>query len=382
MLSPRIDLEILSPWRNFLIKSLGNEIAAATQKDVTILIDWIKTNIRIDEVANKHSRAPLTPIGVYNLRVADPLSRDIFFVATCRTLGIPARLNPETRSPEYNKLGVWYRAGFGNIVALPEIGKLQLKNDGKGVMPQYSLHFTIARITDGKCKTVEFDEGLKVTGFPNPINLETGKYILVTGKRLNDGSVLNSITSFDINKDQLTTLNVNLRQEATTLKPIGLIDPAKIQLMEIGIKNAASLSILMKNTDAVIVLLDPDSEPSKHILNDLAPYIEQFNNWKGQFIFANISEKGDKVNAFQNYKLPLKTCLTVDSRREMEFMLTSLTGKEAKNNLPIVVFCQPAGEVLMINTGYRIGIGEALLQRIKDTESNASNGISKNCITH
>ncbi|HWS01430.1 MAG TPA: transglutaminase domain-containing protein, partial [Prolixibacteraceae bacterium] len=95
ILSPRVDLEILSPWRNFLGKNLGNEMAASTKKDITVLTKWIRNNIRIDPVANKHSRAPLTPIGVYNLRAADPLSRDIFFVAACRTFGIPARLNPE-----------------------------------------------------------------------------------------------------------------------------------------------------------------------------------------------------------------------------------------------------------------------------------------------
>jgi hypothetical protein len=381
VLSPRIDLEILSPWRNYLRKSLGIEMAEATQKDMAILTNWIKTNIRMDEVANKHSRAPLTPIGVYNLRVADPLSRDIFFVAACRTFGIPARLNPETRTPEYNLSGVWSRAGFGDVIAIPEMGKLQLKNDGKGVMPQYSLHFTIARITDGKCKTVEFDEGKKVTDFPDPLILETGKYILVTGKRLTDGTVLNSINSFEINKGQSTTLNVNLRQEATTLKPVGRIDPAKINLMESGKDKVALLSLLMKNSGAVIVLLDPDSEPSKHILNDLGPYINQFDNWNGHFIFVNTSEKGTKADVFKNYKLPEKTCLTVDSSNELEAVLTSLTGKEAKNNLPIVVFCQPSGEVLMITTGYRIGIGEALSQTIKDSESNTSNGISKSCTT-
>jgi hypothetical protein len=151
--------------------------------------------------------------------------------------------------------------------------------------------------------------------------------------------------------------------------------------LETGKDNLALLSQLMKNKGAVIVLLDPDSEPSKHILNDLGPCINQFNNWNGQFIFANISEKGSKVNVFQNYKLPNNTCLTVDSKKELEIALTSLTGKEAKSKLPIVVFCQPSGEVFMLSTGYRIGIGEALFQKIKDAESNASAGISKNCIT-
>jgi hypothetical protein len=277
--------------------------------------------------------------------------------------------------------GAWYRASFGNVIALPETGKLHLKNDGKGVMPQYSLHFTIGKIMEGKCKTVEFEEGRKVTDFPDPIFLEAGAYILVTGKRLTDGSVLSSITSFDIKKDESKILNVNLRQEVTSMKPIGLIDPAKIHLIETRKDTVALLSQLMKNTGAVIVLLDPDSEPSKHILNDLAPYINQFNGWNGQFVFSNIAEKGSKVNVYQNYKLPEKSCLTVDSKMELEVALSRLTVKEAKNNLPIVIFCRSNGEVMMISTGYRIGIGEELSQKIKDTESNASTMTMKSCTT-
>ena len=89
VLGPRIALENLSPWRSFLATSFGAEMAQSTRNDISVLTNWIRENIQVNTVANKHSRAPLTPIGVYNLRVADPLSRDIFFVAACRTFALP-----------------------------------------------------------------------------------------------------------------------------------------------------------------------------------------------------------------------------------------------------------------------------------------------------
>ncbi|HAH25804.1 MAG TPA: transglutaminase, partial [Prolixibacteraceae bacterium] len=107
VLSPRIALENLSPWRSFLANSFGQAMAQSSRSTISVLVNWINENIRINREANKHSRAPLTPIGVYNLRVADPESRNIFFVAACRTFGIPARLNPETQIPEYNQKGEW-----------------------------------------------------------------------------------------------------------------------------------------------------------------------------------------------------------------------------------------------------------------------------------
>ena len=119
-------------------------MAQSTRNDMSVLTDWIRKNISINTIANLHSRAPLSPIGVYNLRVADPESRDIFFVAACRTFGIPSRLNPETRIPEYNKKGDWLCAGFDPEVAVqPEKGQLKLVSKNNPVVPQYYLHFTI-----------------------------------------------------------------------------------------------------------------------------------------------------------------------------------------------------------------------------------------------
>ena len=370
VLAPRIDLEILSPWRNFLQKNIGIEMAAATRKEITVLTNWIKSNIRIDAIANKHSRASLTPVGLYNLRVADPLSRDIFFVAACRTFGIPARLNPETRSPEYYQTGNWYRAGFENLKPQPEMGQLSLKDLNNSLTPQYYLHFTLAQILNGNCKTVEFEEGCKLTNFPDPILMETGNYVLVTGKRLTDGSVLSSLTFFDIIKDQPAKIEVTIRKEETTVKIVGRFTPDEVHVSEPKKPGETPLSKLMKSSSSIIVLLDPDSEPSKHILNDLAPYSDQFSRWKGQLIFVNCAEKNIETSVFQNYKLPSKSLFAIDSKRELEHSFSQIMAKEVKNSLPVVCFCSQTGEVSMITSGYRIGIGEALLQHIKSSENN------------
>ena len=372
ILAPRVGQEILSPWRSFLGKHLERDMAVATKKDITVLTNWIKTNIRIDPVSNKHSRAPLTPIGVYNLRVADPLSRDIFFVAVCRTFDIPARLNPETRIPEYNEAGTWHRAGFETGASQPEIGNLSLKDGNNRLTPQYALHFTIARIQDGSCRTLEFEEGKKLPDFPDPLLLESGQYMLVTGRRLQDGSVLSSLTFFRVSKENPTTVVVELRNEVTAVKPLGQLDLSKIHLTEQVKNQDRKLSDLMSKSSSVIVLLDPDGEPSKHLLNDLAPYIDQFDRWKGLFIFVSISEKVTKSAIFQTYKLPAKTCFYADSKNELGLTLGKITGKDSKNNLPVVVFCQPSGKVLMTSAGYQIGMGEQLLQWIKRIEGSCT----------
>lgn len=380
VLAPRIAMEQLAPWRNFLTQNLGKEMAEAAKKDISVLTNWIKTNIRIDPAANRHSRAPLTPIGVFNLRAADPLSVDIFFVAACRTFGIPARLNPETRAPEHYHAGTWFRAGLEAQQSQPEMGKLSLKDIGNNLTPQYALHFTIARIQDGICSTLEFEEGKKLTDFPDPLLLETGNYVLVAGKRISDGSVLGSLTFFDIAKDQPTIFAVTLRNEETTVKPVGQLDLSSIHLSEKDKTGNSTLADLVGKSSAVIVLLNPDSEPSKHILSDLEPYIKQFNNWEGRFIFVNTPDEKGENTVFRNYKLPASSIFATDSNKELANRLTAITGKETMLHLPYVVFCQPKGELLMISSGYKIGTGETLLQLIKELSTRKESPQKISCI--
>jgi hypothetical protein len=369
IMAPRIDLELLSPWRSFLGKNLGNKMAEATRADINILISWINSNLRIDALANKHSRAPLTPIGVYNLRTTDPLSRDIFFVAACRTFNIPARLNPETRAPEYFRKGAWCRADFDARPIQPEMGQLSLKDRNNEITPQYTLHFTIARISNGRCQTLEFEEGKKLTDFPNQFPLETGNYLLVTGRRLSDGSVISSLTFFDITKEKTTSVDVTLRKKESTLKSLGKINPGEIILTDPINSQALTLASLMQKTNSVVFLLDPESEPSKHILNDMEPFIDQFNKWEGNFVFVSIAGKQGRSATFQSYRLPAKASFPTDAENRLGQALSELTGKDFKSSLPIVFFCQPDGNVLMISGGYKIGTGEQLLRLIKEVNS-------------
>jgi len=381
ILAPRIALEQLSPWRSFLSQKLDKELAEAAKKDISVLTSWIKTNIRIDPAANRHSRAPLTPIGVYNLRVADPISVDLFFVAACRTFGIPARLNPATRVPEHYQGDKWIRAGLEMQPPQPEMGKLTLKEKGNNLVPQYALHFSIARIQDGRGNTLEFEEGKNLTDFPDPLLLETGNYLMVTGKRLSDGTVLSSLTFFAIVKDHPISLDVLLRNPDISLKSAGLLNPSAINLSLADQEKEVSMAGLMEKSSAVILLLDPDSEPSKHILNDLAPYIPQFNRWLGRFIFVVTGDKKGETRVFQNYKLPENIIFAVDGNHELANKITSITGKEAKQGLPLVLFSLPSGELLMISSGYKIGMGEILLQLINELKTREANQLRKSCTT-
>jgi hypothetical protein len=371
VLGPRIALENLSPWRSFLATSFGAEMAQSTRNDISVLTNWIRENIQVNTVANKHSRAPLTPIGVYNLRVADPLSRDIFFVAACRTFGIPARLNPETQIPEYNQNGQWLRAGFDpEVIAQPEIGLLKLTEKNNPVTPQYYLHYTIGFLKDGFYRTLEFPEGGSLTNSAKPIELEVGQYALVTGNRMEDGTVLSSMTFFTVEKGKTVTVSVELRKQSGELKPSGKLDFNALNLQKTSDGQTVSLSSVVAGKYAVLVVLDPDKEPSKHILNDLGPYVDHFNKWGGQFVFAMPAEKAGQAGVLKTYQLPAQLESGIDPDDQILNAISAIYGSGLKDKLPLVLFCDAAGNVYLYSSGYKIGMGEQLLKVISAIESN------------
>ncbi|MBW8334234.1 MAG: transglutaminase-like domain-containing protein [Prolixibacteraceae bacterium] len=368
VLSPRIALENLSPWRSFLSNAFGAEMAQSTRNDISVLTSWIRENIRINTVANLHSRAPISPIGVYNLRVADLDSRDIFFVAACRTFGIPARLNPETQIPEYNKNGEWLRAGFDPAaITQPDKGLLKLTDKNNPVVPQYYLHYTIGFLKDGFYRTLEFPEGGSLTNQEKPVELEVGQYSLVTGNRQEDGSVLSQMTFFSIEKGKVTTVPVELRKQAGELKPSGKLNLEQLNLEKEG--KVVSLSSLVAGNYSVLVVLDPDKEPSKHILNDLGPYVDHFNKWGGQFVFAMPAEKAGQAGVLKTYQLPAKMESGIDPDDQILNAISAIYGSGLKDKLPLVLFCDASGNVYLFSSGYKIGMGEQLLKVISAIES-------------
>ncbi len=360
VLNPRVALEILSPWRGFLKSSMGAEMARMAQTDIQVLIQWINDNITVDPVANEHSRAPLTPIGVYRLRVADPLSRDIFFVAACRTFGIPARLNPETRLPEYYKSGEWLRAGFNsNIESRPETGFLKLVDTNNLTVPRYYTHFTIGALHDGFYRSLEFNEGEILTDKHTPLLLETGEYVLVTGNRLDNGGVLCQMTFFTIKKWKLTTVPLELRRQQVELKPMGKLNLEGIFLTK---ANGKTIDLSLKTDEkfTVLVLLDPDKEPSKHILNDLAAYADDFNRQSVRFIFILPVAKESLTDVLKTYQLPSKAETGTDTGDKIINSITSVYGRSFKNKFPMVLVYDATGNVYMFSSGYKIGVGEQI----------------------
>ena len=89
ILPARIANELIRPWRSFLNKELNTLFGEKVNSDE--IYQWTKENVKISNEDNYY-RCPISP-QVFELKVSDEQSRDIFFVAACRSMDIPAYLD-------------------------------------------------------------------------------------------------------------------------------------------------------------------------------------------------------------------------------------------------------------------------------------------------
>jgi len=370
VMSGRISNEMMIAWRGFLQSKFDAVFAASAQKNINTITDWIEKNIRIDNIANLHSRAPLTPRGVYELRVADSHSRDIFFVAVCRALGIPSRIDQATSVPQFMNGNSWQNVLFDQPEKMTnEKGFIHLLNGNPGIMPKYAINFTLARIKDGFYRTLEYDFEKKLDSFPDKLEVETGHYMLVTGNRQADGSVLSSITFFEVGKDKTSNIAVTVRETKTKLTSWAFLDAEGLKITETKSGNISELSKILQPDGAVLIWIDPDKEPSRHVMLDIAAVRDIFEKWGGSMIFLVDRSKINSSEIQNKFAgLPSQYIYASDRNNEILKKIEKLKGHELSGNLPVIIVLDREGNLFYFSEGYKIGVGEQIAKEITRIE--------------
>lgn len=364
VLSPRISNELLSPFRS-LFASLPADLRESFRSDPSAAVAWTDTTIVITESENHYS-VPVIPGGVLRLGMADSHSRDIFFVALCRSSGNPARLAPETGMPQYHYNGEWHDAWFtGDVRPSGTPGFITFvegrESPGK-IEPEYSIHFTLARVEAGRFKTLDYGYGVKISELPVRTPLDPGLYMLTTGNRDENGNVMSSVSFLELKPGEDMKLEVDLRdlpESNLTGTRISLVPT--IQLFSGENVSLSSLS----GKGLVLVWMEPGKEPTRHLLNDLPGLKEEFDEWGGRFLFITDPDRTPRGFTPETVSgTPENTLFANDPGLGL---LRSLTDNGSRERaLPVVICCNSSGEVLFSSEGYRIGTGQQMLKKIRE----------------
>ena len=357
VLNPRVANEIIAPWRHYFLTNLPSELLKSGYSNPDLIVEYLNSNIKIADDENYYG-TPITPEGVNELRVSDSKSRAICFVAICRSLGLPSRLEPGTKTPQFYKNDKWNDVWFSDQERPDENkGYIRLISAETDPVPEYYIQFTLARFENGRYNTLEYDYNRKISSFTDELALAPGNYMLVTGNRLSNGDVLSQLSFFNLAENEHKTLDIKLRKETKKKHSSGKADLKNI----LGLLNSPG-SINQKGT--VIIWMDPDREPTRHVFNDLAQLRTEFDNWGGDFIFfSDPSTTRTKFNAADHPEFPARSRFGVDNNLSAfrDYVKPVSSGNM---NLPIVILCDNEGNIFYRSEGYKIGIGEDILKNI------------------
>jgi hypothetical protein len=354
---------MLIGYREYLRKALPSDLVSKAISNPDLIRDYIGNYVRIANDENYY-KTPLSPRGTDELKVSDAKSRSVYFVSICRSIGIPSRLEPGSNATQYFFNQKWNDVYFSDENEPQDSkGYLRFYSKETDPVPEYYVHFTIARFENGRYNTIEYDYNKKVTEFKEELHLTPGHYMLVTGNRLNDSRILANISFFDLAPEQHLSLEIKPRKETQHPEIIGSLDLTKIQNIR---RNLVTGKNPGTEKGMVLAWIEPEKEPTKHLFNDLPLLKPEFDSWGGYFLFLLTgSEKEDTVFDPSDYKgLPANSMSGFDTDMEV-IKSTGLLNSASEISYPFVILMDKNGNILYKSSGYRIGIGHEILKNIR-----------------
>ena len=369
ILNPRVSNEMLTQYKGFFRKCFDADKRQYFAGDPQRWVKWCRDSIKVDATWNPLSLC-MSPRGVWEMRTADPHSRDIFFVSAARAMGIPARIDEVTGKTQYMENNRWIDVDF-DVVAT------DVKNAPQGTLkasftptrfidnPRYYSHFSISKIVDGRLQLLGYPEegvtwaSLLKDGTP----MDAGNYLMMTGTRMADGSVLAHLTFLNVEDGKECNIEFVQRESSEQLQVIGDFNSENL-FYDLAEERERSLLSSTGRGYYIIAVIAPGSEPTNHFLRDVMPYKEDFEKWgqKMVLLFRDKDEAGRFVNDFPDLPSTVVWGTDIDDKIYNEIV----TNMKLQNpNRPLILVADTFNRVVFVSQGYSISLGEQLVKVIK-----------------
>jgi len=364
ILNPRVGNEMTEAYRKYFRKEIRPADAERYRRNPELWADWVRDNI--DGTEQWSSTVIMLPTSVWQSRLTNAISRDIFFVASARSLGIPAQVDPVNGKPMWaDAQGDWHEAIFDapkGTKASPK-GTLATTYTKTGRIddPKYYSHFTLSQMKEGQPSLLTYPD---FAGWSETLadgeTLDAGEYMLVTGQRMADGGVLARIEMFPVKEGKTVSVPVTMRQDPNGVQVIGSFDAESLYH---DLKSGTDKSVLSTTGRGyyVIKTIRGGHEQTNHTLRDISSLNDELEKW-GRPMILLLSD-GDESKLNELPPLPSTVVTGTDIDGKITRALTEAL-KLPENDLPVFIIADTFNRVVFVTSGYTIGLGERLVDTI------------------
>ena len=358
VLSPRISREKLTAWRAPLSASFSEEQKQTFANDPEALWNWICDNIRSND-EREYSTLIASPDRILRVGYGTYHSMKVLFVAVCRTLGVAARINPETHAVQF------YRDGsFHNVEKANKAKTLPFTLvSGDDTQWVYFQNWSIGILRDGIYNTLDLS-GREWKDGKVELDLAPGAYRLLTAKRMPNGSLFTKEYRFTVAENGLNSLTIRLRDT----KISDMLENMDILPFSLKDKDGGKIEAekLTEGKANILFWLEEGKEPTEHILNELIEHHERYNAVDAQLVFIIRSDEAKKNHTLARALelLPKVTICYDDFRDNVSSIARRMYVDPDK--LPLIVVTRPGLNGIFATSGYNVGMGDLLLKILAD----------------
>ena len=346
VLCPRVADEMLAPVRAEILERFGEAERRDMAENPARVADWIYKHIRCAPELD-YDALFTTPAAALRTGFASPRSQDVLFVAICRALGVPARLNPADLQPEY-----WQNGAF--VAPRPRTATLSLVRPA-GAAPKYFEDFTIARLDRGEYRTLDLSaagwQGDALT-FP----AEPGEYRLLTANRLPNGDIHASALQIRLGTGE--NRSVELRFFPAQLSEM----LADYPIDDFALDSGASIASVTSG-GAILMRLNPGAEPTEHLLGEILAQADAFDALRPVFVLSGSAHENELLHRVLA-RFPNAPVLT--GGREAEWALLARQVYVDPDKLPLAIVADRSLHAIYAASGYNVGLASMLVKIAKN----------------
>lgn len=357
LMNPRIYYEQISDYREFILKYFSKGEKEEFKKKPQAVWGYIDDNIA--EMPEKEYEQLFTlPAGVLKIKKCSIMSKKILFVAICRTLGIPARINNEDLSLEYYNGSKFIKVNEEN-----EGNKARLtlfsEDDTDWV---YMQNWSLGALYNGAFRTLNLmDRGWKEGKLT--LELPPDNYRIITSNRIPNGNVFSKEYSFILSGEQDKSFGISLHKARIEdmLKNVEISD---FKLTDVK-GNEVMAGDILSGSKNIIIWLEEGKEPTEHVLNEMIMLKDIFNKISCRIIFilrnmgslSNIKVK-ETIEAIPDIKLYYD---------ESKYNASSIARRMYLNpdEMPLIIVTDDGLNALYSSSGYNVGIMDLIIRIIK-----------------